>query len=176
MLGRAWRARRAPDNPVGMARDRNGSEELVRGWFGDLVDRKDLEALDAYCGQAFYDHNPLAGATEGGVAAAREGFERLHRGMPDVSATLEEILVEGDRVFVRAAFNGTHQGDLMGLRPTGKRIRMEVWHLFRVREGKIVEHRAQSDLLSVLRQVAASARNMADVILVPPPDAPSTLA
>jgi predicted ester cyclase len=159
-----------------MTRERNGNEELIRRWFEDLVDRKDLGALEAYCGETFYDHNPLAGATEGGVAAAREGFERLYRGMPDVQVRLEEILAEGDRVFVRAAFNGTHEGDLMGLRPTGKRLRMEVWHLFRLDDGKVVEHRAQSDLLAVLRQVAASPQHMADVILIPPRDVPTTQA
>lgn len=159
-----------------MAREGHGSEQLVRRWFEDLVDRKDLDALASYCGETFYDHNPLAGAEEGGIAAAREGFERLHRGMPDASAALEEVLVDGDRVFVRAAFTGTHQGELMGLRPTGKRLKMIVWHLFRVQGERIVEHRSQSDLLAVLRQVAASARNMADVILVPPRDAPSTMA
>lgn len=159
-----------------MARDGHGSEELVRRWFEDLVDRKDLDALTSFCAATFYDHNPIAGAEEGGIAAAREGFERLHRGMPDVRASVEEVLVDGERVFARSAFTGTHQGDLMGLRPTGKRIKMVVWHLFRVEEGRIVEHRSQSDLLSVLRQVAASARNMADVVLVPPRDEPATLA
>jgi hypothetical protein len=45
-----------------------------------------------------------------------------------------------------------------------------------VDDGKIAEHRAQSDPLMLLRQIAASAKNMADVILVPPRDMPTTLA
>jgi hypothetical protein len=62
----------------------------------------------------------------------------------------------------------------MGLHASGKPLRMEVWHLFRVEEGKIAEHRAQSDTLQLLRQFAASARQMADVILIPPRDVPTT--
>jgi predicted ester cyclase len=159
-----------------MEQDTKRNEELIRRWFEELVDHRNLAALETFCGKVFYDHNPLGGATEGGVAAAREGFERLHRGMPDIRVEMGDVLAVGDRVFVRTVFFGKHEGDLMGLNATGKPLRMEVWHLFRLADGAVVEHRAQSDLLAVLRQVAASSKNMADVILIPPRDVPSALA
>jgi steroid delta-isomerase-like uncharacterized protein len=158
--------------PMGL----NENKELIRRYFKELVDEKNLKALDKYCADTFYDHNPPAGAEEGGRSALREGFERLFRGLPDVRGNIDEIYAEGDRVFVRSTFTGTHDGDLMGLHATGKQLRMEIWHLFRVENGKIAEHRAQSDPLMLLRQIAASAKNMADVILVPPRDMPTTLA
>ncbi len=154
----------------------NENEELIRKCFDEVVNGRDLKALDKYCADTFFDHNPPAGAQEGGIAAAREGFQRLFQGLPDVQGKIDEILAVGDRVFLRSTFMGTHNGDLMGLHPTGKRLRLEVWHLFRVSSGRIAEHRAQSDTLMLLRQIAATANQMADVILIPPPEMPPTLA
>jgi predicted ester cyclase len=152
------------------------NKDLIRRCFDECVKERNLESLDGYCSDGFFDHNPPAGVAEGGVGATREGFERLFRGLPDVLGRIEEIYAEGDRVFVRSIFSGTHLGDLMGLQPTGKRLAMEVWHLFRVDGGKITEHRAQSDSLMLLRQVAASPKQMAEVILVQPTDLPTTQA
>ncbi len=154
----------------------NENMELIREYFNELVNDQNLKALDKYCADTFFDHNPPAGAQEGGIAAVREGLQRLYQGLPDVQAKIDEIFAEGDRVFVRSTLRGTHKGDLMGLKPTGKRLGLEVWHLFRVDAGKITEHRGQSDTLMLLRQIAANARQMADVILIPPPDLPTTLA
>jgi predicted ester cyclase len=158
----------------GMGLDDN--VKLIRKCFDELLEDKNLEALDEYCADTFFDYNPPAGAPEGGIASTREGFERLHRGLPDVKGKIEEIFGEGDTVFVRSTFTGTHQGELMGLQPTWKPLKLEIWHLFRLHDGKITEHRAQSDTIMLLRQVAGSARQTADVILIQPPEAPTTLA
>ena len=152
------------------------NKDLIRRCFNELLNEKNLKALDKYCAENFRDHNPAAGVDQGGIAAAREGFERLFRGLPDVQGKIEDIYAEGDRVFVRSIYTGTHEGDLMGLRPSWKPLRMEVWHLFRVEDGKIADHRAQSDSLMLLRQVAASPKQMAEVILIPPRDVPTTQA
>jgi steroid delta-isomerase-like uncharacterized protein len=154
----------------------NENEELVRRCFDELFNRKDLKVLERYCADTFYDHTPPAGTTEGGVRATRDGFERLFQGLPDAQVKIEEVVSAGDRVFARTTLTGTHSGELMGLRASGKRLKVEVWHLFRVEEGKIAEHRAQSDTLQLLRQFAASAQQMADVILIPPRDVPTTQA
>jgi predicted ester cyclase len=150
--------------------------ELVRRCFDELFRERDLTAFETHCAESFFDHNPPAGAREGGITSTREGFRRLLEGLPDLEARIDDALAQGDMVFVRSTFTGTHLGELMGLQPTGKRLKLDVWHLFRVRDGKLTEHRAQSDTIMLLRQVAASARQMADVVLIQPPDHPTTLA
>jgi predicted ester cyclase len=152
------------------------NKDFIRRCFDALVNGRNASALEEYCADTFFDHNPPAGAPAGGIAAAREGFERLYRGLPDVLGRIEEMVAEGDYVFVRSILSGTHFGDLMGLQATGKRLALETWHLFRVDGGKIAEHRAQADSLMLLRQVAASPRQMAEVILVQPRDTPTTQA
>ncbi len=74
------------------------------------------------------------------------------------------MIAEGDRVFVRATLTGTHRGELMGLQPSGKRVSMISWNLFRVARDKIAEHWGQADALGLLAQLGATPKQMADAI------------
>jgi predicted ester cyclase len=64
-----------------------------------------------------------------------------------------EAIGENDRVVVTTAMSGRHTGGFQGLPPTGKLVRQRQMHLFRLRDGKIVEHQAQRDDLGLLLQI-----------------------
>jgi predicted ester cyclase len=49
-------------------------------------------------------------------------FGRLHRAFPDLRVTVEDVIAEGDKVVGRNAVTGTHQGEYMGVPPTGKSV------------------------------------------------------
>ncbi len=140
------------------------NKELVRRCFEELVNGKDLRALERYCAADFHDFDPPAGGPGGGVDAVRRAFQQLFRALPDLRGDIEEIVAEDDRVFVRTTFAGTQHGVLLGLLPTGRRLEYELWHLFRVSDGKIREHRAQADTLELLAQIGASPKQMADAV------------
>ena len=92
-----------------------------------------------------------------GVTDAREAFKRFFRVMlqafPDLDVTIEDQIAEGDKVVTRKIFHGTHRGELWGQPATGKRVNLEVIDIFRVHEGKIIEHWAELDLLALGRQL-----------------------
>jgi predicted ester cyclase len=67
----------------------------------------------------------------------------------------EDMIVEGDKVAVRATFGGTHQGDLMGIAPTGKEILGDGILIYRIENAKIVEFWAGFDQLTILQQLGA---------------------
>jgi predicted ester cyclase len=67
----------------------------------------------------------------------------------------EDIIAEGDKVAVRFAFHGIHQGELMGIPPTGKMASMEGIIIYRLANGKIVDHWMQTDTMSLLQQLGA---------------------
>jgi predicted SnoaL-like aldol condensation-catalyzing enzyme len=76
------------------------------------------------------------------------------RGMfPDLKLTIEDIAVEGDKVWIRMRARGTNEGSIMGKPPTGKKMEIDVIDICRVKEGKIVEHWGVPDLLGMLEQV-----------------------
>ena len=55
-----------------------------------------------------------------GAELLKEVFGRLHRAFPDLHITVEDLIAEGDKVVARDTVSGTHQGEYMGLPPTGK--------------------------------------------------------
>ncbi|MEU8863171.1 ester cyclase [Streptomyces umbrinus] len=98
----------------------------------------------------------FAGTTQQGrdtylgvVAANMKAF-------PDLEWTVEDMRAEGDTVAVRYVMTGTHQGPFAGVEATGKAIRAESMAFYRLAGGKIVEERAQLDMLGILQQMGAA--------------------
>ena len=58
---------------------------------------------------------------------------------PDMQLTVEDMIAEGDKVVVRSAFNGRHQGELFGIPAIGKRVTQTSIFIFRLVKGEIVE-------------------------------------
>jgi predicted ester cyclase len=68
----------------------------------------------------------------------------------------EELVAQGDRVAVRARFQGTHAGDLMGIAPTGKSVDVPFIIIYRLAGGRIAEHWMSIDQLEVLKQLGVA--------------------
>ena len=74
---------------------------------------------------------------------------------PDGRFTIQDLVAEGDKVVMRYSSTGTHQGEFMGLAPTGKQFTTSGMNISRIVEGKIVEVREQWDALGFLQQLGA---------------------
>jgi steroid delta-isomerase-like uncharacterized protein len=77
------------------------------------------------------------------------------KAFPDLKWTVEDMRAEGDTVAIRYTMTGTHEGPFAGVEATGKAIRAESMAFYRLAHGKIVEERAQLDMLSILQQMGA---------------------
>lgn len=74
-----------------------------------------------------------------GAEAIKEVFARLHRAFPDLHIAVEEVIAEGDKVVSRHTVTGTHQGEYMGLPPTGKSVTYSEIFILRFAGGRIIE-------------------------------------
>lgn len=74
---------------------------------------------------------------------------------PDLKWTVRDMRAEGDTVAIRYTMTGTHEGPFAGGEATGKALRSESMAFYRLPHGKIVEGRAQLDMLGILRQMGA---------------------
>jgi steroid delta-isomerase-like uncharacterized protein len=74
---------------------------------------------------------------------------------PDLNVTIHDQIAEGDKVLTRMSFAGTHQNDFQGIPPTGKTINLEGYILDHFVDGKIVEHRAMFDTMTMMQQLGA---------------------
>ena len=76
-------------------------------------------------------------------------------GFPDVHATVEELLADGDRVIERTSAVATHTGEFNGIPATGNKVAWTEIHIYRLEDGKIAEMWSEIDLLALLAQIGA---------------------
>jgi predicted ester cyclase len=104
----------------------------------------DLKALSRRWLEDGYGHNDVAVMEELMPLHLLEEFSwreqigAFHAAFPDLSATIEEQLSEGDRVMSRITLRGKHTGDLLGLPPTAKSIDLTIVELHTWKDGQIV--------------------------------------
>jgi steroid delta-isomerase-like uncharacterized protein len=88
-----------------------------------------------------------------GADLLKEVFGRLHRAFPDLHVTIEDLIAEGDKVVARNTVTGTHQGEYMGLPPTGNSVRYNEVFICRFVDGQLAETWGMVDALSLQRQL-----------------------
>jgi steroid delta-isomerase-like uncharacterized protein len=90
-----------------------------------------------------------------GAQALKQVWTTLLRAYPDLHVTVQDVFGEEDRVVVRNTVTGTHQGEYLGLAPTGRSVTYDEIFIVRFADGRIVETWGVVDLLSQLRQLGA---------------------
>ena len=129
-----------------------------------------IELVRDYTRRVFNEHNPELAAEfvtpdvkwHGGTLGSIEGSENLVallRGfigaLPDLNAQEQDIVGDGDTVAVRFVDEATHEGELLGIAPTGRRVRWDAVDVYRMKDGKISEEWAADDLTAILNAVGA---------------------
>jgi steroid delta-isomerase-like uncharacterized protein len=90
-----------------------------------------------------------------GAEALKQAMLMLHQAFPDLRVTVEDVIEEGDKVVGRNALTGTHQGEYMGIAPTGRSIGYNEIFIFRFDNGRIAETWGVVDVYSQLKQLGA---------------------
>ncbi len=100
--------------------------------------------------------------SSGGRAATGDGAEEarlagLLAAFPDLQATVEAAVAEGDLVAVRWTATGTHRGEHLGVAATGRRVTMAGMAFYRVACGQIAEAWSLRDTEDLRRQLTGAA-------------------
>lgn len=82
-------------------------------------------------------------------------IKMMRSGFPDIQWSLEDIVVEGDKVAARFIMRGTHRGSFFGVPPTGKPIVVQAMNFYELSGGQIVGEHGQPDFLGLLQQIGA---------------------
>jgi len=75
----------------------------------------------------------------GGLESLKQMYTQMYNGFPDWHGTIEDIIAEGDKVWIRYKGTGTHKGEYLGLAPTGKKVTMKAFSIYRIVDTKVVE-------------------------------------
>jgi steroid delta-isomerase-like uncharacterized protein len=89
-----------------------------------------------------------------GHEEARRFVDMYKTAFPDLGATVEDVVAEGDKVVTRVTVRGTHEGEIEEFGPpTGRRMELEIITIHRIEDGKIVEEWERYDNLGVMQQL-----------------------
>jgi predicted ester cyclase len=127
------------------------NKAVVLRYVEEVWNRHDLDAIDDIVSPEYINH--AATTDEYRTGGARRIWEWLLSVFPDHRFEVEDAATDGQTVALRGTMSATHEGELMGIEPTGKRVRVQQSHWFRVVDGKVAEHWAVRDDLGTLQQL-----------------------
>ena len=130
----------------------NENEALVREAV-EAFNRDDMDAVDRLFTDDYVDHDPSRAGLPPGPEGIRLAWSMMRAAFPNLQVTIEDVISEGDRVAVRGEIRGTHQGELMGIPPTGKRVTVSLIDINRIENGKLTERWGQADMLGMMQQL-----------------------
>lgn len=120
--------------------------------YREIHNSNDLAGLDQIVDANIVSHSGVPGMPPG-----LEGGKMVHNmflsAFPDSQVTTDDLIADGDKVVERFTFRGTNKGSFMGAPPTGKQVTATGMSVFRIANGKIVEHWGENDSLGVMQQL-----------------------
>ena len=128
------------------------NKALFRQFVDRVINEKNADAVDDLMDANFMDHSPVPGQTPG-IAGIKETFNMLFTGFPDLTTSIDLLVAEDDLVVGHFTTSGTHQGELMGIPATGKKVSFTETHILRIANGKAVEHWGNQDDLGMMQQL-----------------------
>jgi steroid delta-isomerase-like uncharacterized protein len=119
------------------------------------MNRRNIDAVDEIYASGFVGHDPAMPEDVRGVEGAREFYGMYQSAFPDVQITIEEQVAEGDTVATRWTARGTHQGELLGVPPSGNRVEVAGVTISRIEGGKVAEEWDNYDALGMMQGIGA---------------------
>ena len=131
------------------------NKKLVSEFFKDANATKgDASKIPAFIAK-FFSPEAVLHQTTGDIN--REQYQQYLQMMasafPDSEFTLVDVVAEGDEAAYRASWSGTHQGEIQGIPPTGKKITITSVGLWRIADGKLKEVWSITDTLGMMQQL-----------------------
>ncbi|MBI3859846.1 MAG: ester cyclase [Thaumarchaeota archaeon] len=131
------------------------NKAIIRRMIEEVWNNKNLAAVDEVVAADCIGHPPT-GIEARGSEGVKQNVTRFCTAFPDLHWTIEDMIAEGDKVVIRNTFRGTHQGEFLGIAPTGKQVMVTATGTYRLKDGKIAEGWVNQDLLGLLQQLGAT--------------------
>jgi len=116
----------------------------------EALNKQDLSSLDDLVAPNYFDHTD-----QQGLKQHKQSLAMFFKGFPDCHWTIEDIIAEGNKVWARVTYTGTHTGEYLGFAPTWKKISYKSVTIKRVVDGRMVEGWTINDMLGFLKQIGA---------------------
>ena len=125
---------------------------IARRYPEEVATERNLDLIDELLTEDFVEHG-MFGEITVGREADKAKMQRFFDAFADFSATVEDAVAEDDTVALRVTLRGRHEGEFMGIAPTGKSFEIQNMVFVRLEGGKIAERWIQPDGLGLMRQL-----------------------
>src|SRR5919109_2550795 len=115
------------------------NKALVRRYFEHVVNKVDRAAAEQLVASGLVFHSPYTPQPTRDRDSFLGMLSAVHAAFPDFNLVDHDLIAEGDRVASRWTVYGTHQGELAGAPPTGRKLAISGLSIYRIADGKIVE-------------------------------------
>lgn len=121
----------------------------------EMLNTHNPDLVDRFVAENYRNHNAFVAD---GREANRQFWTSFLAAFPDLSATMEDLVISRDRVVGRFVYRGTHTNELMGIPANGSPVEMRSIDIWRVEGGMFVEHWDELNMLEVFQQIGALPR------------------
>lgn len=131
------------------------NDAVVRRLYDQIWSIGNLDVVDQICAPNMICHDIDSAADIHGTQEYKELAATYRSAFPDLKTNLEDLIAHGDKVVVRWSAHGTHEGEMMGIAPTHRRVTFRGVDIFRFYAGKIQEQWSNYNALAVFQQIGA---------------------
>jgi steroid delta-isomerase-like uncharacterized protein len=115
-----------------------------------MLNEHDPDAVDGFVAVDHIDHDHFVAD---GREASRAFWSSFFTAFPDLEATMDDLIVAGDRVAGRFTYRDTHAGPFYGMPATGNAIETRSIDIWRTCDGEFAEHWDELNLLDLFQQI-----------------------
>jgi predicted ester cyclase len=117
------------------------NKEVLQRYYQQVFNSRELDAIGDY-----WADQKLRDMVTRGCMSYFDSF-------PDLHVSVDEMIAEDDRVFVRSTMTGTHDGGYKGIAPTGRNVATDCAEVYRFADGKIVGYWCLTNVAGLVRQL-----------------------
>lgn len=131
------------------------NKALARRWFEDFFNTGDLDVAEEIVAPNHIYHDPAFPEPPSGPDGQKQVVSLYRSAFSDTRITVEDQIAEGDMVATRWVGRGTHDGEFMGVPPSGNHAEVAGITINRIEEGMIAESWTNYDVMGMMRQIGA---------------------
>ena len=128
------------------------NKKIARRFYDEVMNEGKLNVIDELIADNYVEHEEFPG-----IPNNKEGIKQFmtmwRQAFPDLKADVKAILAEDDKVVVLSVVRGTHKGEFLGNKGTGKKFELPYADVVRFKDGKAVEHWGYADNAKMMEQL-----------------------
>jgi steroid delta-isomerase-like uncharacterized protein len=133
------------------SRSKARNSAILESVFSEVWSKGNVDLIDQLYAPGFIGHFP--GETFRGREGIRSHVIAHRKAFPDWTETIQDTIIERDKIVARFTSQGTNLGEFLGKPPTGNHIKISEVAIFKIEDGMIVEQWVYPDMLSMQQQL-----------------------